>query len=120
MAETVLFVYGTLKKGLSNHFRMENARFVGPARTLPIYRMYSLGWHPGLVYVGAEGAAIEGEMWAVPAATLIALDDFEGVPHAFVRQTIALAGIHTDVEAYFYNGDVPTDALSGTVWPLPT
>lgn len=119
MPDTLLFLYGTLKAGQSNHFRVAGQRFVGPAKTLPIYRMFSLGWHPGIVFVGAGGSAIEGEIWAVDASTLAALDDFEGVPSAYLRQTIALAEETRDVQAYFYNGSVPERSITGTVWPFP-
>ena len=49
MTKTVLFVYGTLKRGESNEFRTGDQECLGPARTLPLYRLYALGWHPGLV-----------------------------------------------------------------------
>ncbi len=116
MPETVLFFYGTLKSGLSNNHLVVGGRLLGPATTLPLYRMYALGWHPGIVYVGAGGSAIQGEMWAVDAATVAVLDEFEGVPHAFVRQPIALANVAHDVQAYFFNGTVPENASSGTEW----
>lgn len=118
MAETFLFVYGTLKAGLSNHFRMGGSRLVGPATTLPLYRMYNLGWHPGIVHVG-QGVSIEGEIYAVPPDTLAALDEFEGVPHAFLRLPIALQHVTDEVHAYFFNGEVPPEATTGTVWPFP-
>ena len=119
MAETVLFFYGTLKSGMSNNHRVAEQRCLGPATTLPLYRMFALGWHPGVVYVGAGGAALYGELWAVDEATLAALDEFEGVPEVFVRQPIALAQVTQEVHAYFYNGAVPPDARSGTEWPFP-
>jgi allophanate hydrolase len=45
---------------------------LGTARTAPLYRMYELpSGAPGLVRVGsADGAAIEIELWQLPAATV--------------------------------------------------
>jgi allophanate hydrolase len=44
---------------------------VGPARTAPSYRLHALATDPpkpGLQRVADEGAAIEGELWRLPAA----------------------------------------------------
>lgn len=119
MAETYLFLYGTLKSGQSNNHRLAGQRLVGPAVTLPLYKMMSLGWHPGMVHVGAGGSAIRGEIWAVDEATLAALDEFEGVPDLFVRQPVALANVTLDVHAYHYNGPIPESPITGTEWPFP-
>jgi allophanate hydrolase len=44
---------------------------LGTARTAPLYRMYELpSGAPGLVRVGADGAAVEIELWQLPAATV--------------------------------------------------
>jgi allophanate hydrolase len=45
-------------------------RFVSATRTAPLYRFYDLGNRPGLVRVPDGGAAIAGEVWAIPAASL--------------------------------------------------
>ena len=49
MSEILVFVYGTLKRGMSNHRWLRGQRFVDESRTLPSYRMYDLGGYPGLV-----------------------------------------------------------------------
>lgn len=71
-----VFVYGTLRRGASNHFRMDGAEFMA-AGTI-VGRMYRFGWYPGLV-VDAAGDEIAGEVYAVCLAQLAALDEFEGV-----------------------------------------
>jgi allophanate hydrolase len=44
---------------------------LGTARTAPLYRMYELpSGAPGLVRAGSGGAAIEIELWQLPAATV--------------------------------------------------
>jgi len=72
----VVFVYGTLRGGGSNHFRMERARFVGAARVRG--RLYRIDWYPGLVF-DSEGDWISGELYAVDAVLLAELDEFEGL-----------------------------------------
>jgi|SRR5262245_101893 len=120
MARTVLFIYGTLKAGQKNHAMLAGQEFIGPASTLPIYRLYGLDWHPGLVLDKQHGTAVRGELWAVDDRTLAKLDEYEGVPEWFTRDHIAIADRAGDVQAYFFNGPVPADAPSGSEWPLPT
>jgi gamma-glutamylaminecyclotransferase len=120
MSNTVLFVYGTLKSGQVNNEMLAGQELIGPATTLPIYRLYGLGWHPGLVLAKQDGTAVKGELWAVDARTLAKLDEYEGVPHWFTRDYIAVADTVGDVQAYFFNGPVPADAPSGSEWPLLT
>jgi len=120
MAKTILFVYGTLKSSQVNNEMLAGQELIGPAITLPIYRLYGLGWHPGLVLAKQDGIAVKGELWAVDARTLARLDEYEGVPHWFTRDYIAVADAVGDVQAYFFNGPVPADAPWGSEWPLPT
>lgn len=42
----LLFVYGTLQRGRVNHGQLAGQRFVGPARTVPGFRLYDLGAIP--------------------------------------------------------------------------
>lgn len=112
---TLLFVYGTLKRGERNHHRLGGSRFVGEARTRPRYRMFRIDWYPGLVEC-ADGAAIEGELWLVEEATLRQLDDYEGVPTWFARQAIEIEGEARRVEAYYYQGEVAGKEVCGVRW----
>jgi gamma-glutamylaminecyclotransferase len=116
-AKTVLFVYGTLKRGGRNFFRMAGQEFVGEATTAPQYRVIDLGAHPGLVRDAVAGLAIRGELFAVDATCLAELDAFEEVPGPFVRERIDVPG-HGEVWAYYMNTPVPAGAKSGDRWPL--
>lgn len=118
MAATILFVYGTLKRGERNHRLLADQRFLGAATTAPRYRVVDLGPHPGLVRAGSEGLAVRGELFAVTECCLSELDDFEGVPGPFVRELIEIDG-RTGVWAYFLNTPVPDGARTGDRWPLP-
>jgi len=106
MGKTALFVYGTLKRGFSNHAVLAGQEFVGEACTLPRYRLLDHGPHPSLVEAVGAGRSIRGEIWNVDHATLARLDVFEQVDHLFSRREIALVDNSTTVYAYFYRGDV--------------
>ena len=72
----LVFVYGTLRRGGTNHFRMDEAEFV--AHGTITGRMYRIDWYPGLVLDGA-GDEIHGEVYSATPDQLSALDIFEGL-----------------------------------------
>jgi gamma-glutamylcyclotransferase (GGCT)/AIG2-like uncharacterized protein YtfP len=114
---TVVFVYGTLKRGHERHFALAGQRFLGEARTLPRYRMVNLGSYPALIEGGAWGIA--GELWEVDAACLALLDEIEGVAESeYRRARVFLASPHQDwvAEAYFYCADVSVLPDHGDAW----
>ena len=69
--ETALFCVGGHMAGLALNGQLtgRGGRFVAAARTQPGYRLYALGDRPGLL-AAAGGAAIAGEVWAVPTAAI--------------------------------------------------
>jgi gamma-glutamylcyclotransferase (GGCT)/AIG2-like uncharacterized protein YtfP len=71
-----VFVYGTLRRGGSNHFRMAGAEFISTGTIMG--RMYRIDWYPGLLLDDA-GDEIFGEIYSVDADLLAALDIFEGL-----------------------------------------
>jgi gamma-glutamylcyclotransferase (GGCT)/AIG2-like uncharacterized protein YtfP len=72
----VVFVYGTLRRGGSNHFRMAGAEFISTGTITG--RMYRIDWYPGLV-LDPVGDEIHGEAYRVDPEQLTALDLFEGL-----------------------------------------
>lgn len=72
----LVFVYGTLRRGGSNHFRMAGAEFLAPGTVMG--RMYKIDWYPGLVLDDA-GDEIHGEVFSIGPELLGELDVFEGV-----------------------------------------
>lgn len=72
----LVFVYGTLRRGGSNHFRMEKAEFISEARARGF--LYRIDWYPGLV-LDERGNDIAGEVYAVDPDLLSVLDVFEGI-----------------------------------------
>lgn len=75
-------------RGQDNAHLMMNARFVAPARTMPLYRLVHLGAYPGMVAAGA--CSVVGELYDVPPDTLQRLDAFEEHPDVFVRTPVCL------------------------------
>jgi gamma-glutamylaminecyclotransferase len=118
---TIVFVYGTLKRGEKNFRLLADQEFLGAAATAPKYRVYDLGPNPGLVRDAASGLAVRGELFAVSERCLAELDEFEDVPNWFVREPIEIEG-YERVWAYYLNTahePVPAGAKSGDRWPVP-
>jgi gamma-glutamylcyclotransferase (GGCT)/AIG2-like uncharacterized protein YtfP len=83
----LLFVYGTLMRGESNHGQLEGARFVGTARTSPAFQLVDLGEYPALLDGGSQ--AVAGEVYEVDDAMIARLDPFEASA-SYGRATIPL------------------------------
>lgn len=116
---TVLFVYGTLKRGHSAHHLLAGQCFLGPAVTAPRYLLVDLGPYPGLIHDDTTGVAVSGELWELTDEKLKELDFFEGCPRLYRREAVEVVGCAGPVEAYFYARPVPPRAPSGAAWPLP-
>ena len=71
----LVFIYGSLRRGGSNHFRMAGAEFIASGTITG--RMYRIDWYPGLV-LDEAGDEIHGEVYSVGPELLSALDVFEG------------------------------------------
>jgi gamma-glutamylaminecyclotransferase len=70
-----VFVYGTLRRGGSNHHRMAGATLIGPA-TVRGY-LYRIDWYPALV-IDSNGREVVGEVYEVGESQLADLDAYEG------------------------------------------
>ncbi len=81
----LVFVYGTLRQGESNHSFLESSQLLGQYVTKPEYALYDLGPYPGLI----EGHhTISGEVYLVDEETLAKLNILEDVPVEYRRDTI--------------------------------
>lgn len=72
--ETALFCVGGHMSGLPLNHQITSlgGRFVRTATTVPAYRMYALGNRPGMLRADG-GAAVGGEVWALPTTAIGAL-----------------------------------------------
>ena len=84
-----VFVYGTLKRGLSNHHYLENNAFVGEAHSCEAFALYQ-GGDPWPLLVKQPHYPIDGEVYAVNAEDLRRLDELEECPALYIRERIAV------------------------------
>lgn len=99
MKKNKVLVYGTLRTG-------------GQTETVTIrgYKMFDLGWYPGVIYSGNIDDSIVCELHEVDDETLKDLDDFEGYykddldNSLYLRRNYGLST--TDCELYVYNRQV--------------
>ena len=117
MKPTILFVYGTLKRGGKNVGLMRGQQYLCDAVTAPKYRIYDLGAHPALVMDLAQGMSVHGELWEVSGSALAKLDEFEEVPTWFNREPIEVLNYPDPVEAYFYKHAILPGTPSANEWP---
>src|SRR4051812_1552324 len=115
-----IFVYGSLKKGLSNHAHLGGQRFLSDARTQPVYRMVDYGGYPGMFPVEENGVSIRGEVWEVDEACRARLDVLEDVAHGMYAlepvNLMAPFDKEADVCAYLYKRPVEGCADVGAEW----
>jgi len=113
-AGELVFVYGTLRRGGSNAFRMDGAEFVATGKVAG--KLFSISWYPGLVLdEGRE--TVEGDVFRVGADQLVALDEFEGISaneiegaeYRRVKTPVMTAGQQV-IAAWTYEWKGPVDA----------
>ncbi|HHS83578.1 MAG TPA: gamma-glutamylcyclotransferase [Gammaproteobacteria bacterium] len=104
----MIFVYGTLLKGMSREPVLERCRYHGPAMIEG--ELYDLGAYPGVL--PGDGNVI-GELYEVDDATLHTLDRIEGYEPAhpeaslYLRETVTARrfsdGESVEARSYIYN-----------------
>jgi len=100
-SDLLLFVYGSLKRGMAHHGQLQNADWLGNAR-LQGLALYDLGPFPMAVASENNGDTIEGELFRVAAQQLAALDRFEGAQRLYQRRLWPLTDGHW---AWLYLGE---------------
>lgn len=116
---TLVFVYGTLKRGARNHRFMAGQEFVGEARTAPGYRLFDLSGFPGMVPWPDDRDGVTGEVWRVEGPALARLDAFEGLAEGlYRREPVPLLAPFAEakVDAYLYARDISGHAEIGNTW----
>ena len=81
----LVFVYGTLKRGMANHAQLAGTPCLVTAQ-LQGFSLYDLGPFPMAIATGDPQHRLEGELYAVCPQLLEQLDRFEGAPRLYQRQ----------------------------------
>lgn len=114
-----IFVYGTLKRGCSNHAHLSGQQFVREAVTAPRYRLVDCGGYPGMVPAEDAGTSVKGEVWEVDERGLEVLDLLEDVAvglYAVERVSLLGGDAAEDVYTYIYKWSVEGLPDVGSEW----
>lgn len=117
MSENIVAVYGTLKRGRTNHFIMEllSAEFLGEGKTAEKYPLMTDGMLPYLFDEAGIGHRISVEIYRVSDTALAVIDRFECHPKFYARKSIKCelsSGEVLDCFVYFANGGRPSEEKS--------
>lgn len=102
----LIFVFGTLRSGQSNHHLMMDANSYGSGCTVENYAMYLTGGYP-YVTSSEPRYPIVGELYGVDDETLTMLDKMEGHPRHYRRREIAVHVAEKEYCAWMYFKDSP-------------
>ncbi len=90
MGSSLLFVNGTLMRGLALNRNLDGAEFIEEAATAPVYRIFSIGdVHPGMFEVAEGGIAVPGELYDLPDEVWARVE--AGEPPGLYRGPVQLA-----------------------------
>lgn len=108
---SLVFVYGTLRQGESNHELLKDSELLGLFETKPEYALSDLGEYPGL---RAGNDRIVGEVYRITEQTLVQLDRLEDEGFEYRRETIETAfGL---AWFYIYQGHHPGTLITSGNW----
>jgi gamma-glutamylcyclotransferase (GGCT)/AIG2-like uncharacterized protein YtfP len=107
--ETAIFVYGTLRRGASNHWRMSAGKWLTDATVLG--RLFRIDWYPGLV-LDSQGTPIQGEIYLCSSTLVKELDAFEGTIEYRRIVTTATAANGETISVQLWEYQLPTDSYS--------
>jgi len=116
---TPVFVYGTLKRGLSNSHYLSGQRFISEACTQPNFRLVDCGGYPGMFAVSENGLSIVGEIWEVADECLARLDLLEDtVGGEYERVLIPLLPPYENasIQGYLFKRDISRYRVIGDNW----
>lgn len=116
-----IFVYGTLKRGGSNHAFLTGQHYLGDALTEPGYTLYSLGDYPGMVRSPGDRAGVSGEIWSVDDGCLAELDRLEGLDEGLYERVVVTLRPNphaSAAQAYLYLRPHTGLAPLGSHWPV--
>ena len=83
--QQLVFVYGTLRQGQSNHHYLKGGELLGQFDTPKEYALFDLGAYPAMI-LGKKSVA--GEVYIINDEILESLDRLEDVPVEYRREKI--------------------------------
>lgn len=102
----LVFVYGTLRSGHSNHHLLKDATSYGVGNTAEEYSMYLISGYPYVTSFEPR-YPIVGELYGVDGTTLSVLDKMEGHPRHYERREISVIVGENQYTAWLYFKDPP-------------
>ena len=103
---TLVFVYGSLMRGLFNSGLLDGSKLLGLHETDPKYKMYNLGMFPGVCKGG--DTPIKGEVYEVTNDVRDDLDCLEGHPD-FYKRTKCVQTAWGKASMYILASDMSVD-----------
>ena len=97
----IVFVYGSLKRGLYNYSLLSESNFISKGETLDRYGMLDIGSFPGL-NKEANVSTIKGELFEVTEEVFQTLDRLEGYPTFYTREMIQVDLGDATISAWCY------------------
>jgi gamma-glutamylcyclotransferase (GGCT)/AIG2-like uncharacterized protein YtfP len=115
---TQVAVYGTLKRGYSNHHYLNGGRFVGQDMLSNI-TLYDLGEYPGAKPGSSQGVLVE--VYRVNATVMSVLDELEechfDAPTRGLYRRELIETRHGAAWLYFYNPEIELSRIfTGQCW----
>lgn len=122
--KTLVFVYGTLKRGYGNHHILKNAKFVSKGETVAKCRLFNAGFpvlRRRLNRDGKWNAPVRGEVFIVTDAdTMARLDALESEGRMYHRRKKKIQFDNGKVVmAYVYVGDAKFWNNRAPLYPEP-
>lgn len=102
MNTTMIFVYGTLKRGFGNSRFLNGQEFIGVAETSPDYRLFDGGAFPAMIECPAKGLNIKGEIWRIDNSCRRMIDCLEGINHGLYKRIPVTLVSHPNLNVETY------------------
>lgn len=100
---SLIFVYGTLRRGASHHFHLAEARWVSVGRVRAV--LYQVDWYPGCVLDEQQGVVV-GDLFEVTPEQLGVLDEYEGDEYRRVRVQVETYDGRVEAWVWEWNREV--------------
>jgi len=114
-----VFVYGTLKRGRSNHASyLGDSRFIGEAHTSKPFMMFGHGFPLARLPIPKDNTwfagKVKGEIFEVSMDTIRRLDSLEGHPN-FYKRTITKLDEFPKSKVWMYHWNDSEGRIAGSI-----